>query len=1374
MARRTRLATVYVLFALALALTGTASGAVLADDPIAYWPLDEKTGTIAFDETGNADPDPGDVDPDSLPDTPAGHDGVYVNSPLLGVPGAPPPDADTAVEFNGASQYVEVPYDAELNPSTYTIEAWVRPLAYPSPGSTGTDSKAIFCSRDDLGVRGFMLYLDNYVGHPQWSFVVGHGISRRYVYDASGLVPGLGTWHHVVGTFDGAALRLWVDGVDVTSAQLDDGGGNTPGPGPAGFFPNTTRPSYIGACSGSSGPRLFFPGTIDEVGLYNGVLTPDQIRNHHARTLAASRPRRPLIFIPGATGSYIEREGELIWPREESLATSRSDSFLDGLRLSSSGTDLSPPAIVSRSRGWDGVILRTAICNDVPTLDLPLPPVPPGEYPAIGNPIQRRHVCVQLARNYVNTQNALATRGYKTRNRFAYMLRDSGVNLFPYAYDWRKSAEHNAAGLLRRINRVLALRRFRDRGITSVDILAHSQGGLVTSALLNHPDVGNRVHRVASLGTPYLGTPKSLSVLKHAKPCQAEIFGVCILNMDRVQNLVKFFPGSLETLPSRRYWDAATPPIFEIVRIFGNTARFMTWAEIRGELHAKFGNGELIDQAQAFHDYADRWEHRDHNVEIMRFAGTGRGTIRTIREFLYRDCRAIVRIRTGGECELKFKTELRYGSGDGTVIRHSAGMRNCSRGFDIPGAADKSFVTFVSGYGHEQLAHDGGIIRRAVDFLRAGSDRSSKCADQSSSSFATASTTDGTASTSTTSTTVDGPDEHALAGTELATDGPLIGNVADQDAHLTGIINPDLDIAGEAIPGSAFNEGIGTASYFTTADAALHGAWTVTDAGEVALKVRRYGADAIQTMAAALPVDVQQGARVSLPYSQPTDFSTLAVRIDDDANGTVDRIIPFEAPLTGEAAEDGLPPESALDIVKTQGKKCLQGTRVTITATDEGGAGVARIEYELNASNTKGVYTGPLTLPPHGEIFVRAIDRAGNIEIDPKIGVLDDHPSIRRIVSQFLVPHVNTTGCLDYEGDVDWWGFELTSGTHQFQLIGLKDDYDLALYDSGGALLATSERRGSTAEKIRLDLAAGRYFLRVTGYAGAWNNQHPYRLNVNTLGGGTETTSTSTSTSSTSTTDGAYLEDGSTASSTGPAGLWRLGEPGGSTTAGDASGGRNDGSYVGDPLLGLAGAVYGDADTAATFDGRTQYVEAPYGAPLNSSHFSVEAWVKVTGGAGTWRSVVTSRDALNGNLYGYVVYAGADDRWHFWTGGGGSAWQMVSGSVVSFDRWTHVAATYDGTTARLYVDGSLAASAAVAYAPNTERPLRIGAGATEAGATYFLPGAIDEVAVYAGVRTDSEIYSAYSAGFPPVYEPPPPSGCSAKMNCTDPVPPDQY
>src|SRR5207253_5368626 len=124
------------------------------------------------------------------------------------------------------------------------------------------------------------------------------------------------------------------------------------------------------------------------------------------------------------------------------------------------------------------------------------------------------------------------------------------------------------------------------------------------------------------------------------------------------------------------------------------------------------------------------------------------------------------------------------------------------------------------------------------------------------------------------------------------------------------------------------------------------------------------------------------------------------------------------------------------------------------------GAGVARIDYTLGATNATGVYTGPLTLPAAGEIFVSAVDAAGNVQTGPTIGTLDDRPGIQRLVTEFLAPHFNTTGCIDYPGDVDWWGLQLAAGSHMLQLIGLSSDYDLALFGAAGEQLGESASPG--------------------------------------------------------------------------------------------------------------------------------------------------------------------------------------------------------------------------------------------------------------------------------------------------------------------------
>ncbi|MEQ8546343.1 MAG: LamG-like jellyroll fold domain-containing protein, partial [Cyclobacteriaceae bacterium] len=152
---------------------------------------------------------------------------------------------------------------------------------------------------------------------------------------------------------------------------------------------------------------------------------------------------------------------------------------------------------------------------------------------------------------------------------------------------------------------------------------------------------------------------------------------------------------------------------------------------------------------------------------------------------------------------------------------------------------------------------------------------------------------------------------------------------------------------------------------------------------------------------------------------------------------------------------------------------------------------------------------------------------------------------------------------------------------------------------------------------------------------------------------------------------------------------------------------------------------------AMSFDGTTGYVEVDYSSELNQSQFTVEAWVKVTGGQGNWRSVVASR----GVFLGYVIQANNLNEWEFLVGSG-TTWVALAGPTLALDTWTHVAMTVSGGNITGYVDGVSVGSAAVSYALNPSNPLRIGAGATEGAANFFLPGEIDEVKIWNSVKTD--------------------------------------
>ena len=73
----------------------------------------------------------------------------------------------------------------------------------------------------------------------------------------------MNTWTHLAVTYDGATLRLYVNGVQVSSKAQ------------TGNLVTSTHPLQIG---GDSIYGQYFQGTIDEVRIYNQALSPSEIQ----------------------------------------------------------------------------------------------------------------------------------------------------------------------------------------------------------------------------------------------------------------------------------------------------------------------------------------------------------------------------------------------------------------------------------------------------------------------------------------------------------------------------------------------------------------------------------------------------------------------------------------------------------------------------------------------------------------------------------------------------------------------------------------------------------------------------------------------------------------------------------------------------------------------------------------------------------------------------------------------------------------------------------------------------------------------------------------------------------------------------------------
>src|SRR5207244_2437802 len=166
-----------------------------------------------------------------------------------------------------------------------------------------------------------------------------------------------------------------------------------------------------------------------------------------------------------------------------------------------------------------------------------------------------------------------------------------------------------------------------------------------------------------------------------------------------------------------------------------------------------------------------------------------------------------------------------------------------------------------------------------------------------------------------------------------------------------------------------------------------------------------------------------------------------------------------------------------------------------------------------------------------------------------------------------------------------------------------------------------------------------------------------------------------------------------TVSNTAPTGLvaaWGFNEGTGTTTA-DASGNSNTGT-----VTNTTWAATGKYGKALSFNGTNSWVTVNDSASLDlTTGMTLEAWVNPTAING-WECVVLKEDTTD---LAYALYG--DNNGNDSGGprrpvvsvrqGGATSWTPGS-AQVPLNTWSHMAATYDGTALRMYVNGTLAST----------------------------------------------------------------------------------
>lgn len=214
---------------------------------IAYWRMDETSGTTANDEVGAAD-------------------GTYQGGFTLGAPSLLTSDPGTAVTLNGTTG--RILFGAGVLPEVaggaVTFEGWIK-----TADTAQADQHLVAAYANSGGFEG-------------WGVMYSLGGSQKVGYYSSthaAWVESTGTIantvkHHVVVTCSaGGAVTFYIDGAAAGTAS-------SAAPG------TYTGQKAFGSSMDTISPVSLFEGTFDEFALYSGVLSAGQVGAHHAAGIA--------------------------------------------------------------------------------------------------------------------------------------------------------------------------------------------------------------------------------------------------------------------------------------------------------------------------------------------------------------------------------------------------------------------------------------------------------------------------------------------------------------------------------------------------------------------------------------------------------------------------------------------------------------------------------------------------------------------------------------------------------------------------------------------------------------------------------------------------------------------------------------------------------------------------------------------------------------------------------------------------------------------------------------------------------------------------------------------------------------------------------
>jgi hypothetical protein len=171
---------------------------------------------------------------------------------------------------------------------------------------------------------------------------------------------------------------------------------------------------------------------------------------------------------------------------------------------------------------------------------------------------------------------------------------------------------------------------------------------------------------------------------------------------------------------------------------------------------------------------------------------------------------------------------------------------------------------------------------------------------------------------------------------------------------------------------------------------------------------------------------------------------------------------------------------------------------------------------------------------------------------------------------------------------------------------------------------------------------------------------------------------------------------------------------------------------------------------ALHFDGN-DFVRIPDSPKLAPAQITVSTWVRGTGTPGTYRYVVgKGADGCVSSSYALDTSYNGGLEFYTWDGTARHNSALLAPSEIWDGKWHHVAGTWDGVSARLYLDGvNRGTDGDTPGGPTYDLPVGAsGIGGYLGTCDLYYAGDVDEVSIFSQALAVDKIYAAIKAVFP--------------------------